>query len=105
MNSGKLRHRVTVEGLTETQDASGDVVKSYTVLGSVWAAIEPLSGREYFQAQQVVSEATSRIRLRYLPGVVPSSRVLFGSRVFDVLHVANPEERNVELLLLCKELQ
>jgi SPP1 family predicted phage head-tail adaptor len=65
--------------------------------------VEPLQGRELWTAKQVVAEVTHRIRFRHLSGVVPTQRVVFGSRTFEILSVINPEERNRELELLCKE--
>ena len=63
---------------------------------AVWA-------REYFSAQQVQSEVTTQIWLRYLDGIMPTMRVKFGKRTLDIVSVLNTQERNVSLQLMCKE--
>ena len=107
MKAGKLRHRVTIQKLDESQDGTGGIRKGssdWSDFATRWAAIEPLQGRELFIAQQVSAEVNIRLRLRYLKNVTPRMRVLFDGREFDIKSVLNPGERNRELELLCKEL-
>jgi SPP1 family predicted phage head-tail adaptor len=102
MRIGDLRHRITIQQLTPTQNGL-DSTEVPADFATVWAAIEPLSGREYFAAQQVNAEVTCRIRMRYLAGVTPSMQVKFGERTFAIESVINVEERNRELQLMVKE--
>jgi len=90
VNAGELRHKVTIQELQR-------------VLATVWAKIQPLRGNERYQAQQVSSALSHKIILRYLDGVKPQMRVLYGSRVFYIVSVINVEERNEMLELLCEE--
>ncbi len=78
MRAGDLRHRVTIQQLTTTRDAEGVTTETWTNVATVWAAVEPLQGREYFQAQAVNAEVTTRVRIRYRAGIVPTMRILFG---------------------------
>lgn len=104
MKAGDLRHQVTIQRLVQGQGASGEVTLTWTPFATVWGAVEPLSGREYWQAQQTASETSIRVRVRYLAGVVPTMRVLYGSRVFEILSIVDQEERHRELQLMCREL-
>lgn len=108
MRAGTLRHRVTLQTVTETRDADGGVSESWTDTATLWAAVEPLRGREYFSAKALQAEVTTRIRLRYRAGVVPKQRVtwLDGSttHTYDILEVIEPDTRRRELVLMCKEL-
>lgn len=103
MNIGNLRHRVTIEKPVKKTDPYGDPYDDWSDHATVWAAIEPLTGREYWGAQQVNSEVTGKIRIRYLPGVDPTMRVKFGTRIFEILAIMNPNERNEETILMVKE--
>lgn len=105
MRAGRLRHRVTVQRATDSIDQYGDQTPTWTALGTVWASVEPLSGREYFAAAQMQSEINARVTLRPISGVTitPKDRVKFGTRYFDVQSVINLEERGRELQLLCVE--
>jgi len=100
---GKLRNRVTIEQVAETQDSDGSVIETWSNYAGAQAAIEPISGREYFAAQTTQADVTHRISLRYVSGVTPKMRVKYGSRVFDILSVININERNRELQLMCRE--
>lgn len=103
MKIGNLRHRVSLQQKTITEDALKQQSETWMNIATVWAVIEPLSGREYFAAKQINAEISVRITLRYLPGVTTEVRAVFGGRIFEVLSVVNPEERCESLILMCKE--
>lgn len=105
MNPGKLRHRVTLQEYVEVVDKYGTPIDQgcWEDVAIVWASVEPIQGREYIQLQNTQSELTTRIRIRYRSGVKPAMQVLYGTRVFDIQSVIDPEERHIELQLLCKE--
>jgi SPP1 family predicted phage head-tail adaptor len=104
MQAGNLRNRITVQDKNVTQNAYGEEVITWTTVDEVWAAVEPLMGREFMAAKQVQAEVSTRIRMRFIPGLAPEMRVLFGSRVFEILSVQHVYERRRELILMCKEI-
>lgn len=103
MKIGKLRHRITLQEYIATRDSFGAEVEAWVDIGTVWASIEPLSGREFFAAQQVNAEVSTKITLRYRTGIKPEMRVLFAGRVFEIVSVINLEEKNIQLVLMCEE--
>lgn len=103
MQIGKLRHRITLQKQVNTVNDYGGAVTTWKNVATVWADVRPLSGREYFSAQQVQSEVTTQIWLRYLDGIMPTMRVKFGKRTLEIVSVLNMQERNVSLQLMCKE--
>lgn len=103
MDAGALRHRITIQGRTADKNNYNELTDWQDVL-TTQAAINTLSGREFFAAEQTQSEVTHKITIRYKPGIKPSMRVQFGARNFDIMYVQNFEERNVELTLMCREL-
>ena len=103
MDIGKLRHRVPLQKQINAPNDYGATVTKWRDIATVWAEIKPLSGREYFSAQQVQSEVTTQIWLRYLGGIMPTMRVKFGKRTLEIVSVLNTQERNVSLQLMCKE--
>ena len=79
MKSGDLDQRVTIQALSGGVDAIGQPLPdSWADVVTVWAAVEPLTGREYLAAGAMVSAVEARIRIRYRPGVTPAMRVLHG---------------------------
>jgi SPP1 family predicted phage head-tail adaptor len=103
--AGKLSERVTLQAPAETRGAAySDVKKAWADVATVWAAFEPLSGRELLLAQQVNSEITVRFRLRYRADITAKWRVIYRGRVFQI--AAPPIDvggRGVELHLQCVE--
>ncbi len=106
MEAGKLRHRVVIQENTPTRDSYGDEVDSWSTWATVWGAVEPLTGREAFSAgaNQRLAEVTHRIRIRYRSGVLPTMRVTWRSRTFNIQSVIEPETRDREIQLMCEEL-
>lgn len=103
MKIGSLKHRIVLQKKMITEDALKQQTENWTDFAFVWAGIEPLSGREYFAAQQINSEISVRITIRHLSGITAEARVVFDSRIFEVLSVINPEERCESLILMCRE--
>jgi len=103
MRIGDLRHRVTIQKTVETDDELKTPAVNWEDVVTVWAAVEPLSGREYILAHNVNAEITARIRIRYRPGITPGMRVLYKGRVFDIQAVIDVGERHRELHLMCVE--
>ena len=104
MRSGSLRHYVTIQKVTVTQDSdTGEPSESWSTLAQVWAAVEPLSGREFMNAQQVESQITHRVRIRARDDVTPDMRISHDSRTLNIESVINIEERDRELHLMCTE--
>lgn len=111
MRAGRLRHRVTIQRRVESRNSFGEQIATWEdVAYNVPASVEPLQGREYFAAAQVQSTVEVRIRLRYMPGIRTTMRVLHavevvGSpqavRYYNIEAVLNIDERNRELNLMC----
>jgi len=105
MNPGKLNRRITIQQLPDNVDQFNtpepDTV--WRDVARVWAAVEPLSGREYIILQNVSAEVTTRIKMRYRPGIKPDMRVLYAGRVYDIHAVLDIEEAHKEMHLMCVE--
>lgn len=103
MRAGELRERITIQQATATRDAIGGEVEAWTTYAEMYAAIEPLSGRELFAAKQVAGEVSHRVRIRYHAGIVPKMRALHGARVLDIEAALNVDTRDRETHLYCRE--
>ena len=53
MQAGRLDQRVTLERFTTTTDDWGGPIEAWAPLATVWAAVEPLNGREFIAAMAV----------------------------------------------------
>lgn len=103
MNAGKLRHRIVLDQPINTQIASGEEIVTWQVYGVVWAMVEPLRGREQFQANQVLAEMDTRITIRWSPNVDAiraTWRARFQGLIYDfksITHV-NLAHREIEIM-------
>lgn len=105
LQAGTLRHRIDIEApAVSIRPASGAVPKAWVPFAAnLAAAVQPLAGREVFAAEGLNAQATFKITLRYQPGITQKMRVKFGARTFDIVSVANVEERNRVTELNCRE--
>jgi SPP1 family predicted phage head-tail adaptor len=104
MQAGKLRHRVTIQTATQSQDAYGEADRTWSDADTVWASVSPASSRELVQGRQVQAETTHTIRMRYHEDAAPTARLKFGSRTFNIVRVHNIDERNIELEIEAAEI-
>jgi len=109
MRAGALRSRVTVQRKTITaQNSDGADVVDWTldVDGPFWATIDALQGRQLEAMQQIWAEARFRVTIRYQEGVpiARADRLLWGTRILDILDAEDPDQRKRQVVMICKEL-
>jgi len=98
-----LRHRLTLEAPEETPDGAGGVVRTWTSLGAIWAAIEPASASEAVIADRRVARVTHRVTLRQRSGLTLNHRFRLGERTFAIQAIHDPDERGRFLQCLVTE--
>lgn len=103
MRSGLLRHQVDIQSMTSTSDGMGGWTEEWATLSTVRAAIWPKRMVEQVEGEKRTANITHQVRVRYLDGIDEVCRVVFGGRIFEVISVINPEERNKYLDLMCEE--
>ena len=103
MRAGQLRHMVTVQEKTRVSDGMGAATETWSTFADVWAGIWPITAGEQIDNQQIEHQLTHRVQIRYLADLKSSMRVLFGSRILEIVSIINPDERNQRLDLLCTE--
>lgn len=103
LSAGRLRHRVSVQrrtalldsnGQTQQDPNTGEVAYVWVELSQRWAAIEPLSGREFIQSQATQSQVTGRIVMRADLDITASDRIV---------HPHNGKVYNLEAILPDKD--
>jgi len=96
IEAGRLRHRVRIEQLENLLDSNGGVIQDeetgqvaqeWAEVATVWAAIEPLSAREFIQSQATQSQITARIIIRFRDGLNAAMRLVHVRRdIADVIY-------------------
>ena len=55
-----------------------------------------------FASQQVQSEVTHKVTIRFRPGVAADMRIVHGGKVFGIV-APLPDNRGTRLVLMCRE--
>ena len=109
----QARHRVIIQTRTDTADDYGGTSVAWSTLSTVWAMIEPASGREILADNQLNSRVTNKITIRYLTALKNTAtaakyRVSYDGRIFSVKYIKNlasdmASEGKAFQILACEE--
>lgn len=107
LSAGKLRHRVLIQRPVEVQDdQTGAVNLTWVDVAKVWAAIEPISVREFIAADVEDSKITTRITIRYRKNLDHSYRFYHEAqkKYYDIHGILFDKESGLEYITLpCSE--
>jgi SPP1 family predicted phage head-tail adaptor len=106
MQAGTLNKRIKISQLvtgSPATDEFGAPNTSWEELDTVWAAVEPISGREFWAQQQVQSEITAKIRIRYRDDVAVGMKAEYNNKTYMIKNIIDYQESHKELLLMCTE--
>ena len=85
MRAGALRHQITIQQPTVTQDANGDATTVWTDYAvGVPAAWLSGPGREYLASESIRAEVSGRLTVRRIDGVTSKMRVLWDGAVWNI---------------------
>ncbi len=98
-----MRRTVTIRTNARTSDGMGGYTTAPTDVTGIPARIEPLEGREQLAAMQTGMQRPHRVTMRYRSGMTGAQTLLYGTRVFDIKSVVDPEEKHRELVVMCDE--
>lgn len=100
---GKMRHRVALQSATNTTDAGGGLAQVWETITHIYASIEPKNGSESYRQGQIQDKTTHEITMRYRANISTKYRIKYGTRLFNINHIKNIDERDRFLLLTCEE--
>lgn len=102
MKAGSLRHRIQIEERVVALDSDGERTEDWDdVFGMlIPAEINPLSGRELVAAAAVHSKVSTRIRIRYRPGVTANQRAVHRGTYYSIEAVTPDQKSGVRYLTL-----
>ena len=92
MRAGKMDRRIVIERYIETQDASGQPVRSYEPqepVATVWAEYVPARGGEALAANQAqVASLGGVFRIRWMAGLDETMQVIHEGEVWGIDAIA-----------------
>lgn len=100
ISAGKLRHRITIQRCVISQDSAGNIGSTWEDVAEVWAAVEPLSAREFIAAQATLSKVVARITIRYRDDVRADMRIVHGGDIYNIEGVLLDNDSGREYITL-----
>lgn len=100
---GEYRHPITIEQYIEDEDDFGNPIEEWETFRKAWAKFEDLSGREYWDAKQVQSEVTGKIKTRYFELPDKEIRIKHQGRIIEIEDVFDPEQTKEDLVFMIKD--
>lgn len=107
MNAGELRHRITFQKMSdETTNENGFTLSDDEMWDdyiTVWSAVYPLKGSEFWSAMAVHGENTVKFICRYNSSINSTLRIIYNERIFDITGVIDVDERHKWLQIYASE--
>lgn len=105
IDPGLYRTKLTLQQASSTTDSIGQPIATWSDVATVWARVEPLSGKEQYWAMQVHASVSHKVTCRYNAAIVPTGRlVIYGTnRILNITSVADFDERRVEMTIMATE--
>lgn len=103
LKAGILRHRLVLQRPIESQDTdTGAIIVNWLDIATIWAAIIPLSAREFIAAQAEDSKVNTRITIRYRNDVTAKMRLYHASKdmYYNIEGVLADKDSGLEYLTL-----
>lgn len=98
--AGSLRHRITLQRPVVAVSAYGEHSTSWEAVADVWADFHPSSVREFIASQQVQSQITARVVIRFRDDVDATWRIAYRGKVYDIAGVLADPDSGREYLTL-----
>jgi SPP1 family predicted phage head-tail adaptor len=103
MRAGSLKHRVVFQEQKSTKNNYGEKVDEWVDTLTAPVGIRTISGKEQYLSNQNYSTLSHLLEARYSSLINTKQRILFGTRIFNILAVLNVYEANKRLEILVEE--
>lgn len=103
MDIGRTNKRVSFCKFVEEKNEMNQTTQVLKKIRTVWASVEPKSGREYIEAEKEHPELTHIITTRYMEDVTPDMFIQYRDRLFNIRSIRNIRENNEMLEMSCTE--
>jgi len=102
---GDMNERITLQNrvLTEPVFNNPDFTETFTTTAEVWAGINTVTGKTWFDGVSTDINITHEIVIRYDATVTAETWILFDSRRIDILKVEDLDGRKEFMLLTCTD--
>jgi len=103
--AGKYRDRVQIQSRTDpaARDDHGRPVDAWTTRTTHWANVQDTDASEQQFGDGVSEIPTHTVTIRYYAGLNGTYRLKWGTRIFNILGVTNPDGKKIDHVVKCIE--
>ena len=90
MNIGEFKHRIMIERpdwANKKRDRYGRETVPYLLFCTVYAKVQDVSGREFYEAYAHQMQDVKTFTIRYLDGLKPDMRIRWNGEIYDIISV------------------
>lgn len=101
-----MRHPISIETSTAIRDSFGGVSTSWIEHVAAWAAVDVSTAGEFASGEQITANQEYTFTTRIdsaVSRVLPSMRIAYDGRYFDIKSTADVEERGKMLIIKAVE--
>ncbi len=100
---GDLRHRITFQSERKVADTYRGHTSTWDDVATVWAKVEPVSGREYYYSHQLKNVISHKITVRHRDDITAELRIVFEKRIMKIESLVNLQEQERFIEIRCIE--
>lgn len=99
----RLRHRITIQELVETQDTTtGAVTRAWEDFETnVPAEVLTGAGKEFVESASTQGQLNARINTRWFPGLTQKMRVIWDTNIYNITSIETDITARQEYRLKC----
>ena len=98
--AGRLRYKIEIVRLVESDDGRGGSATEWQVVASPWAEVIGLTGREAVLEKVLQGIRVYRITLRHRRDIQPRDQIRYGDEDLNIRSAVDPSGRREELVIL-----
>jgi SPP1 family predicted phage head-tail adaptor len=100
---GEFRERISLQQEVRLGDSGGGAMVNWEEVAELWAAVEPLSGRENIQGEKISAVQSYRVRFRCEEYVRTAMRMVWQERVLNIRSIRHVDARGRLLEIIAEE--
>jgi SPP1 family predicted phage head-tail adaptor len=93
IDPGRLKTRLLIEAPTDADDGQGGVVRSFSALATVWAAVLPAGMHHQQEADADGAAVRLRVILRHGVALTTRHRLVDGGRIYRINALREIDDR------------
>jgi len=97
VRAGRLRHRLVFQRKTETRNAHGGIIDSWSNTTTRWGAIEAKKGDEKLIADRTDVRQKYEIFTRYISDLKETDRIINNGDIYHITSIDNKDRRDWQL--------